>query len=135
MASRHRLQVYKNPAQLGLNAATGLNGTVTGSSFDVGGFSQLTLEIDHANSSATAIQMYIDVTDDLSGTPTWRPLSSISIAGGTATISDLVYSKTVSANDNWAINLAINYKGMRLRFTSTGGHATNDTITVRARLG
>ena len=135
MSSRQRLQVFKNPIEMNMNARTGTASGVTSTAIDVSGFSQLTLECDHVFSSGASVAFTIDVTDDLSGTPTWREVQSVSVTAGAATLSQLTYTRTTGADKQFAVNIPINYKAMRFNFTIASAHATSDTLTVRARLG
>lgn len=130
-----REQVEINPVELGVNAQS-VNAAVTSSSFDVTGFNQLVVEIDYTYSAGTALTLYIETTDSLAGTPTWRRLQTQSISSGTSTLSNLLYSKTVSAADqNYSLEKPILHSGMRLVFAMTGAPDASDVVTARVRLG
>jgi hypothetical protein len=105
----------------------------TSASFDARGYSALTLEINlSARTAATTIDVLLETSND-EGT-TWHRVQSVSVSGGTATLSDLLYQKTVSAADTICINIPINYSFMRIKVDGTSG-AAGDVIAISARLG
>jgi len=106
---------------------------VTSPTLDVTGFNQLTLECKLTYVASTKVVAVVYVCSDLA-TPVWKQIQSASIAAGVSTMSDLSFSRThpAAADDDWALNIPLNYKGLKIVFTSTGG--TTDTIRVDARL-
>lgn len=119
-------------ATLGLNGVA-LNAAKTSNRFTVTGYVQLELDINHTNSSATAISWYFEHSPD-AGT-TWMRLQSGALVSGTETLSDHTVTKSVSASDTFAYLLPCGaYDDLRVVFSSTGGDA-NDTVAVTCRLG
>ena len=106
---------------------------ITSPTLDVSGFNQLTLECKLTYVASTKVVATVFVCSDL-GTPVWKQIQSAAIAAGVATMSDLSFSRThpAAADDDWAINMPLDYKGLKVVFTSTGG--TTDTLRVDARL-
>ena len=119
-------------SKLNLSARAVVNGSYSVSdAFGVQGYNQLTLEIFLDYAASTACLFYIETSKDNSK---WHRVQSTSTTAGTATCSDLVYSKAIAAADDyWTINIPLNYDYVRLGFTATGG--TTDTVTVNAKLG
>mgnify|MGYP003138976768 CR=1 FL=1 len=129
MASRHTMQREISPAELGLNAATGLDaGTKNSSSFDCSGFNQLSLDVflDRGNGSSVTFQ--IEVSPDNS---TFHLLQASSISSGTATLSDLTYSKATGGDKHFTVDMPLNYEFVRVANITAG---STDAITVTARL-
>jgi hypothetical protein len=123
------------PRELGLNAVA-VNVTRTSNAVGCEGYNQLTVSVDYTFGNGTALTMYAEETNDLSGTPVWRRIQSISIAAGVGTLSNLLWSKTVgAANQNYTINIPLTYKNVRIVFAMTGAPNAADLITVRALLG
>jgi hypothetical protein len=105
---------------------------ITSPTLDVGGFNQLTLECKLTYVASTKVVATVFVCSDL-GTPVWKQLQGMALAAGVETQSDLSFSKAQSgADDDWVINIPLNYKGLKVVFTSTGG--TTDVLRVDARL-
>jgi hypothetical protein len=92
--------------------------------------SQLCLEISHTNSAATDVQFYLEGSHDKT---TWHREQGASLSSGTYTLSDISYVKAVSADDQWLVNIPVNYDAIRLVFSGTSAAAA-DTVTVVARL-
>ena len=129
MASRHTMQREISPAELGLNAATGLDAaTKNSNSIDCSGFNQLCLEVflDRGNGSTVTFQ--IETSPDNS---TFYLLQSSATSSGTATLSDLTYSKGTAADKHFVVDMPLNYEFVRVANITAG---STDAITVTARL-
>ena len=131
--SRHALQ---SELPLYLSQQVVGSATVTGSALDFTGFNQATLEIDLADGTGTAaLTFYLEVTNDLSGTPTYRRVQSVSWSSGTGTLVDATWSHaTGGAAAKLCVNVPLNYKAGRFVFACADGGAT-DLLDVRVRLG
>lgn len=129
MASRRHTIL---PLKLNLNARAITNGAWSASNeFGVGDYTQMTIEVVHSNSSATDIQCFVEHTPD--GTNYARE-QSVTIAAGTGTLVDYTYSRAVSADDAWFIQIPLTMDGNhRLQFTGTSGDGT-DNVTVYVHL-
>ncbi len=130
MASRHAMQREISPAELGLNAATGLDAATTNSnSIDCSGFNQLTLEIFLDRGNGTTVTFQIETSPDNS---TFHLLQSSAVSSGTATLSDLTYSKATAGDKLFVVDMPVNYDFLRVANITAG---STDAITVTARLG
>lgn len=128
LAKRHTII----PRKLNLSARAITDSVWSASTaFGVGGYSQMTVEIVHTNSSATDIQFYLEHTPD--GTNYARE-QSVSISSGTGTLSDYTYNKAVTGDDQWFVQIPITMDGNhRLQFTGSAGDGTDD-VTVYVHL-
>lgn len=110
---------------------TAINSAAQSTVFVAQNYNTLTLEIEHTNSSATAVTLFIESTRDNSA---FYRAQSQALSSGTSTLSDLTYSKAVSGDDQWQINTPINARWLRVTVLGTGADG-NDKATVYARLG
>ena len=118
------------PAQLGLSAQV-LSAERTSTTMDCSAANQLTVMVDLTTwAAATTVSVQVDIRDE--GDAQWFPLQAASIAAGVATMTDLIWRKTVTAADQWEMDTPINANQFRIRITSAGG--TTDTASVYARL-
>ncbi len=129
MAARfNNTKVYRSD-QVGLNGAI-LSAERTSNTLDCDGREQLTLLVNLSTwTAATTVSVAIDLTED-DGT-TWFPMQSESTAAGIATLSDLIWRKSVSAADTWAILTPIHAEKFRVRITSAGGTTDAASVTIR----
>lgn len=125
-------QRFVNEAMTGVNGGA-LNATVTGSAISVEGFNYCTVDCHLTHDSASEIQLGMQTSEDQT---TWSPVQEIraTATAGTYSSADWSLTKAVSGNDDWVWNFPINYKNLRLVFTSTAGAAA-DTIVATVRLG
>lgn len=130
MSARFNNTVVYRPDQLNLSGVT-LASERTSNTIECDGRDQMTINVNlSARTAATAVLVAVDISPD--GT-TWYPLQSESISSGTATLSDLVWSKTVSGTDTWSFYYPIAAQKMRIRISGTGG-AAGDVVSVTLRL-
>jgi hypothetical protein len=120
--------------ELGLNAVT-LAATRTSAKFDCSTFNQISIDVNlSSQNTVTRVDIYLEHSND--GGTTWIRPQSAAIAGGAATLSDLVYRKTVAAADQWGINFPINYTICQLVVAVGAGTGTaTDIISVDITLG
>jgi len=117
--------------ELGLSAVT-LAAARTSSSFDVSGWSYLVLYVNFTYAAASDNTITIEFSPD-KGT-TWFMDQTIAVSSGTATLSDLTYSKTLSASDTYRVVLTLHSDDYaRITIDGTSGGAS-DLVTVTAKL-
>lgn len=133
MTARLTKQVKLIPSKIGVSAEAITAGAyITGTAFGAHGYNQMTVEVFLDYTAATTCLMYIETSPDNTN---WHEVCSASVAGGTATLSRLVYSKATGAADSYfTVNVPINYEWVRLRFSGAGA-AGVDTVTATVRLG
>lgn len=132
MAPRTAKRQTLLPLDLNLNARAITDSVYSASSsFGVGDYTQMTVEIIHTNSSASDIQFWIEHSQD--GT-NWAREQSVTIAAGTGTLVDYTYSRAVTGDDAWFVQIPLTIDGNhRLQFTGTSGDGTDD-VTVYVHL-
>lgn len=118
------------PDALGLRAQV-LSAERTSNTIECAGFDQLKLDVNLSSwADASTVSVAIDVSEDGS---TWYPIQSESTAAGVATLSDLIWRKSVSAADTWTIFSPICSQKLRVRITSASG-GSSDIASVTLRL-
>lgn len=119
--------------ELGLSGLD-LTATRTSSTFDCTSYNQLSIDVNlSTQNTVTRVDVYLESSND-GGTTWFRPQSN-AISGGAATMSDLVYRKTVSAADQWLINFPVNYSKCKLVVAvGAGSGTTTDVFSVTLRL-
>jgi hypothetical protein len=131
--SRQRLL---SPTDLSINAAA-INAEVISTTFELEGIETLDIFVDYTYAAGTAVTVELD-TNPLSeiqdSTPTWFKTQSVAISTGTGTLSDFLFSKTVSAaNQTFDCSfVGINALRGRIRIVATGSPTTSDVATVYA---
>ena len=119
--------------EVGLSGVA-LNGTRTGNLIPLSGYDQLSVMIDHANSSgALTITYYLEFTND-DGTSYFREQKR-AVSSGVATLSDATYSKAVTGAAKWISQHAVHAKAVRIVFPTVSGAGSSDKVTVDVRLG
>jgi len=118
---------------VGLDAVA-LNGTRTGNLIQLSGYDQISVMVNHTNSSgALTITYYIEFTND--GGTTYFREQKTSISLGTVTLNDGTYSKAVSGAAKWITNHAAHAEGFRIVFPTVSGAGSSDKATVDVRIG
>ena len=136
-ASLGRLSVWvnKTASDIGMSAKAG-NLTTTSSWIPCAGFNQATiLATFTANSSATSgdITFKIEVSNDES---TAYPLQTMSIGSGTATLTDIEYTRdTGNASTTFAVDFPINYKFFRIKSFAVASGDSGESYSVEVNLG
>lgn len=128
MARFNNSETYQ-PDQLSLSGVV-LSAERTSVTVNCDGYDQMRIDVNLSTwAAASTVSVAVDVNE--SGA-TWYPLQSESIAAGVATLSDLIWRKSVSAADTWTIFSPICANNMRIRITSVDG--TTDAASVTLRL-
>lgn len=133
---RFKRQRRIGAVELGLSGVT-LAAERTSNKVDMAGNDGLTLFVNlSARTTTTRVDVAVDVSfdDPTASSPTWCPTQSDSIAAGAATMSDLVFQKTVSGTDTWECRLInMNCRMARVRVVSgAGGAAAGDVVSIDA---
>lgn len=108
-----------------------LNGNATSlttNSLLTDGYTKLTLQVIYFHSSATNVNLAC--SGSLDGI-TFGNIQSIALASGVGTLSNYMYTKSVSANTSFIVNLGMNYKAFKCTASAPGASAS-DTITILA---
>jgi len=92
------------------------------------GYTKLTLQVIYFHSSATNVNL--SCSGSLDGV-TFGKVQSIALSSGVGTLSDYTYTKSVSGNTSFIVNLGMNYKAFQCT-ASAPGASSGDTITLLA---
>lgn len=130
-----RQEVF-SPVETGVNAHL-MTASFNSSGIGCSGFNQLTLEFDYTYvAGTTAITFFLEVNDLKGASGNWRRIQTDSVAAGVATLTDLQFSKAVSAASlHFAVNIPLNYENIRVATIAISGSPTTDAITMTAILG
>ena len=129
--SRFVHQRKLTPAALGLDAVT-LAAERTSSVIDLTGASRLALYFDFTRSAYTAIAISVDFCPDEAADYAQYFEQSVSIASGTATMSDFSFARTISASKKLCLRLKdLDAVSAKIRVSATAGGAS-DLVTVKA---
>ena len=122
------------PVDLNLNARA-FSAGINSNGFGCEAYNQLTLEVFIDYTAATDLTFYIESSNDKGTTWNRFRVGDLDPSTGVETMRERQFNIPVSAADTRAtINIPINHTMLRLASVD-GTAATDDTVTVLARLG